>query len=85
MKKHIVIPVVLLIYLAVMSYIGYPSYVSGIFSPLYYFGVIGISLGVIVLLYFFIKKREQLRQERKDDIENADRSNREEKSDKEED
>lgn len=75
MKKHIIIPAILLIYLAVMSYIGYPEYANGNFSPLYYFGVIGISLGIIIILFFFIKKREQMRKERKDDIENASNSN----------
>lgn len=69
MKRHIIIPAVLLVYLGVMSYIGYPEYASGHFSSLYYFGVIGLSLCIIALLYFFIKKREQLRRERKDDIE----------------
>jgi len=75
MKKHILIPSVLLVYLAVMSYIGYPSYASGAFSALYYFGVIGISLAIIVLLYFFIKKREQYRKERNDDMEAAEQDN----------
>ena len=76
MKRHIIIPAVLLIYLGVMSYIGYPQYASGNFSPLYYFGVIGLSLCIIMLLFFFIKKREQLRKERKDDIEHAQSENK---------
>ncbi|MGM9870520.1 MAG: hypothetical protein ACI31E_01845 [Muribaculaceae bacterium] len=71
MKKHIIIPAVLLIYLGVMSYIGYPEYKSGHFTPLYYFGIIGLCLCIIVLLHFFIKKREQLRHERQQDIENS--------------
>ncbi len=75
MKRHIIIPAILLVYLAVMSYIGYPEYAAGRFSALYYFGVIGLSLGIIVLLFFFIKKREQLRQERKDDIDRSQTDN----------
>ncbi len=73
MKKYILIPSVLLAYLAVMSYIGYPSYVSGAISELYYFGVIGICLVIIIVLYFLIKKREQYRKERNDDIEAAEK------------
>ncbi len=73
MKKYILIPSVLLAYLAVMSYIGYPSYVSGAISALYYFGVIGICLVIIIVLYFLIKKREQYRKERNDDIEAAEK------------
>lgn len=71
MKKYILIPSVLLAYLAVMSYIGYQSYVSGTISALYYFGVIGICLVIIIVLFFLIKKREQYRKERNDDIEAA--------------
>ena len=68
MKKSIIIPLVLLAYLGVMSYIGYPEYAAGRMTPLYYFGVIGCTLLVIILLHFFIKKRERLRRERIDDI-----------------
>lgn len=68
LKKSTVLPLVLLIYLAVMSYIGYPAFASGEYSPLYYFGIIGATLLVILLLHFSLKRRERLRREREDDI-----------------
>lgn len=58
----------MLIYLAVMSYIGYPSYVSGQMSAPYYFGVIGATVLVIFLLHLNLKKRERLRREREADM-----------------
>ena len=66
--RSTLIPLILLVYLAVMSYIGYPAYADGRTSALYYFGVIGVTLAVIVLLHFNLKRRERLRRERLDDI-----------------
>lgn len=67
-KKSTWLPIVLLVYLAVMSYIGYPDYVSGKSTPLYYFGIIGVTLLVIILLHFSLKRRERLRNEREEDM-----------------
>ena len=63
-----VIPVVLLIYLAAMSVIGFPEFQAG--NYLHYFGVIGATLLCIVLLHFSLKRRERLRKEREDDVVN---------------
>ena len=52
-KKSTIIPLALLAYLGVMSYIGYSGYVSGEFSAIRYFGVIAISFLIIVLLLFY--------------------------------
>lgn len=71
-NKSIIIPLALLIYLAVMCYIGYDGYVSGEFSALYYYGVIAGSLLVIILLHFSLKRRERLRKEREDDLKKND-------------
>ena len=49
-NKSKIIPLVLLAYLGVMCYIGYPGYASGEFSAMRYFGVIIGSLIVIILL-----------------------------------
>lgn len=68
LSRAILIPAVLLIYLAVMSVMGWEGYTSGRTSALQYFGVIALTLGIIVLLHFNIKKRERLRRERLDDI-----------------
>ena len=58
----------MLVYLGIMSYIGYKGYQSGEFSATYYYGVIIGSLIVIILLHFSLKRRERLRKEREDDI-----------------
>lgn len=60
LRRSTFIPVLLLIYLGVMSYIGYPEFQQGHY--LYYFGVIGVTLVIIAILHLFLKKRERLRE-----------------------
>lgn len=69
-KRSTIIPIALTVYLIVMAYIGYPQFANGNESPLFYFGVLAISLLVIVLLHFNLKRQEKLRRERMQDIEN---------------
>lgn len=52
------------IYLAVMAWIGYPSYKSGIYSATYYFGLIALTALTIVLLHFSLKRHERNRRNR---------------------
>lgn len=59
LRRSTVIPAILLVYLGVMSYIGYPEFQEGHY--LYYFGVIGATLLIIAILHRFLKKRERLR------------------------
>ncbi|MCI8998123.1 MAG: hypothetical protein HFJ95_03905 [Muribaculaceae bacterium] len=61
LQRSTVIPLLLLAYLGVMSYIGFPEYRQGHY--LYYFGVIGVTLIIIGILHLFLKKRERLRHE----------------------
>ena len=68
LKKYNVIPAVLLVYLAVMVWLGYPDYVAGATSPALYFGGTAFTLLVIVLLRFNLKKREQYRRQRMNDM-----------------
>lgn len=60
MKKKIPrstwLPVLLLIYLAAMSYIGRGELTAGHY--LYYFGIIAVTLAIIITLHFVLKKRE---------------------------
>lgn len=70
MKRSTFVPLILTIYLAVMSYIGRGEFQQG--NYLYYFGIIGVTLVVIVLLHFNLKKRERLRRERERDLSNRD-------------
>lgn len=66
MKKSTYIPLLLLAYLGVMSYIGRGKFLAG--NYLYYFGIIGITLLCIILLHFFMKKRDKLRRQREEDM-----------------
>lgn len=66
MKRSTTIPLLLLVYLAVMSYVGRGELTAG--NYLFYFGVIGITLVCIVLLHFSLKRRERLRREREEDM-----------------
>ena len=71
MKKSTVIPLVLGVYLAVMASIGWPDYAAGRTSATFYFGVI-ITMAILVLLHFNLKRRERLRRERLDDLAKSD-------------
>ena len=66
--RHTLIPILLLCYLGAMAYIGWPDYAAGRTTALYYFGIIGITVLVIILLHFNLKKRDALRREREDGI-----------------
>lgn len=59
-KRHILIPLVLIVYFAVMFSMAYPRYkASGEWGE--YLGIIGISLLVVLLLFYILKKRQKLR------------------------
>lgn len=65
-KPYIVLPIVLLIYAVIMAYIGRENY----FDPeqrTSYLASIGVEVVILVGLFFFLRKRYQLRQRRKDD------------------
>ncbi len=61
-KKSTIIPLALLVYLIGMSYIGRSHFYAGEYA--FYFGVIGVTLLIIVLLHFMLKKREKMQQKR---------------------
>ena len=63
-KSSTVIPLALTAYLAAMAYIGRHIYLRG--DYLYYFGTIAVTLVIIVVLHFSLKKKEKLRQQRED-------------------
>lgn len=62
--RSTIVPVLLLVYLGVMAYIGWPEYAAGHTSALYYYGIIVVTLVCIVLLHFSLKRRDRLRRER---------------------
>ncbi|MDE6240257.1 MAG: hypothetical protein K2M54_09785 [Muribaculaceae bacterium] len=74
-KRSTLIPVILLVYLAVMSTIGWKQYASGDMNATEYFGIIALTLAVIVALHFSLKRRERLRAERMADIERNQNNN----------
>ena len=57
-KSSTVIPLALTAYLAVMAYIGRHIYLRG--DYLYYFGTIAVTMVIIVVLHFSLKKKEKL-------------------------
>lgn len=63
-KRSVVFPIIMLVYLAVMAWIGRDRLERG--DYLYYFGIIGGSLLIIVLLYFSLRRKEQLQQRREE-------------------
>lgn len=65
-RRSTLLPLILLIYLAVMSYIGRGEFYAGNYT--YYFGIIAVTLLCIVLLHFFLRRKEKLRAERERDI-----------------
>lgn len=66
-KRSVVFPIIMLAYLAAMAWIGRDRLERG--EYLYYFGIIGVGLIIIVLLYFSLRKKEQLREEREQENE----------------
>ena len=58
-KRSVVIPLILLVYLGVMSYIGRGELAAGRY--LYYFGIIAITLLAIFLLHLTLRRRERNR------------------------
>ena len=67
-SRAIIVPALLLVYLAVMAYLGLDGLRSGQTSLAAYVATLVVSLGVIILLHFFLKKRERLRRERMEDL-----------------
>lgn len=62
MKRSIIIPGVLIIYLVVMGVIGWPQYAAeGNYWE--FAGITCATLIVIVLLFFVLKRRDKMRQE----------------------
>ncbi len=54
MKKSTWLPLLLLIYLAIMCYIGRAEFYAG--NYMFYFGIIGATLLCIILLHIFLKR-----------------------------
>lgn len=66
-RQSVVIPACLVIYLAMMAYVGRENFTSG--NKWFYCIVLAISLLIILLLHFVLKKKEQIRARRKEEEE----------------
>lgn len=73
LTRPVVIPLILLIYLAVMAFLGLDGLRTGQTSLFQYVATIVITLGIIVLLHFYLKKRERLRRQRLNDIKKSNK------------
>ncbi|MDE7119279.1 MAG: hypothetical protein K2O10_01580 [Muribaculaceae bacterium] len=58
MKKQIVLPAVLLVFLLLMVWLGYDSYRRGLTSPQLYFGGTALTLCCIAGLWFHLGRRK---------------------------
>ena len=59
-KRHLLIPLLLLVYVTIMVVMAFPKYQeSGNWNE--FFMILGISLLLIVLLYFIYKRKEKIR------------------------
>lgn len=70
LPRYIVIPAALLVYLIIMAMYAYDSWAEGLMSSLQYFGTIGVTLAVIIVLSWSLRRRDRLRRERQQDLEN---------------
>ncbi|MCH5216432.1 MAG: hypothetical protein J1F10_05775 [Muribaculaceae bacterium] len=68
-KQSVLIPLLLTIYLIIMvSIFGMRYYHAG--EYLFFFGITVATLVIIIALHFLLKRKERLRREREEDIEN---------------
>jgi len=58
MKRHITIPLLLLIYLAAVAYFAYPAK-NPTLSYTQYFITLGVTLAVIIAASYFIRKKDE--------------------------
>ncbi|MDR3340261.1 MAG: hypothetical protein LBT25_09275 [Candidatus Symbiothrix sp.] len=60
MKKHITVPIALLIYLAAMAYFMHPSrHPGGESDFVRYYITIGVTIVIIIALSYFLKRKEE--------------------------
>lgn len=59
-KRHILLPVALLLYTAIMAIIAYPRYQKEQ-NWNEYFLIIGIGVVLAILLFFVLKRRQRIR------------------------
>lgn len=81
LKKSTFIPAVLLIYLAVMAYMGRDKLLSG--NYLEYFGILIATLLCIVILFYTLRKQEEIRERKRAELEKSQSTPSEKEENKE--
>ncbi|MGN1246770.1 MAG: hypothetical protein ACI4UN_09050 [Muribaculaceae bacterium] len=66
-KRSTMLPLALFAYLCFMAYLGRGYFFSG--EYLYYFGILSVSIIVLILLHFSLKRKEAMQEKRKNDSE----------------
>ena len=66
-RKSVFIPSLLLIYLAIMAYMGRDKLLAG--NYLEYFGILIVTLLCITILLFTMRKQEQIRDRKQRELE----------------
>ncbi len=67
-KRHIIIPALLLVYLGIVAFFSYENVQTGEVSMNEYILTIVGTLLIIVVLFFVLRRRDKLRQERLNDL-----------------
>ena len=62
MKRSILIPAILIIYLGVMAYLGWPEF-SAQGKYLEFTAVIIVTLAIITGIFFLLRRRDKMRRE----------------------
>lgn len=70
-KKPLYIVGALFIYMAVMAYVNRET-LTVHHLYLRYFGTLAAELAVLVILYFILRRREQLKRERQEDMKRSE-------------
>lgn len=73
-RKSVFIPVLLLVYLAVMAYMGREKLFAG--SYLEYFGILVVTLVCILVLFFTLRKQEEVRERRRREAEERENASK---------
>lgn len=66
-RKSVFIPSLLFIYLAIMAYMGRDKLLAG--NYLEYFGILIVTLLCITILFFTMRKQEQIRDRKQRELE----------------
>lgn len=73
LQRSTTLPIILLLYLIIMAFIGFDSVKNGETSLSVYIITIAVTLCLIIILHFFLKRREKLRDERLNDIKKSEK------------